>query len=895
MNIGLTQQSGLRKSERGNAALSEYGIKIKNFEAALIYGYNANIRDRLESTDAMLVNSLFLDFLKENGLSIWKEESTRDVICLEFNFGVPSYDEEIKKLDGKIKKADSIEQADIYRKLKDKCKANKDLYKKISKQDLRIKYYTEGVTVPYRTYNKKGKLIEEEIITYKMLYRTPGKAKKGTCMFIREELYNVAHEYLYMGIKLPTKNSPIIQAGAYSSLITSSIIGKVQIKPEQILVLKDYDSKFVTSVVTIKTDKDKHCYAEKNDDYEVTNTIFDGQALIDHSIFPDWADGYILLRNHMTKCAAFNTNIELFMKEQFGDKYETATITDMFGREVAVKDIKLITTNNAIKWLSFDGVTFDDWAKWIRKNDSLWGIVKTVHESKFGDVQRMSYQMVNALDLNTMDSVVEKSIDYINKLKTDNNVFLDYLKSNANFSNDFEVLIALCEHNKDFVRSEYFRDRKRKIIETYVLNFKSGRSIQNADNLTIVGSPYAMLLHTLGRSPNDDPTFNVEEGCIQCWTERFDDGEYLAEFRNPFNSRNNLGYLHNVRHEYLDKYFKLGKLCIAVNMIGTDFQDRNNGSDMDSDSIYVTNQRDIVKHAKYCYENYPTIVNLVPQEKNIYNYSMEDFARVDNALAAAQLAIGESSNIAQLALTYTYNFKDQKYQDYVCILSVLAQIAIDNAKRKYDIDLSQEISIIKSDMEIDKKGLPLFWQLTKKDKMKCGNSEEKTRRKKKSRERIKSKINSTITCPMNYLYGLELNKFRNSDSTLPMKDFFIKHDLDFHHRVARKIEEFIEKYSKELQDFILNHDGINWEDDKGEYYLLRSDYDDLINDLRQLNLGKKYKGLMSWLINRAFLITPEIKSNINVMKSDINKNKAILMKTLYDVDKDIFLSCFIQK
>lgn len=223
------------------------------------------------------------------------------------------------------------------------------------------------------------------------------------------------------------------------------------------------------------------------------------------------------------------------------------------------------------------------------------------------------------------------------------------------------------------------------------------------------------------------------------------------------------------------------------------------------------------------------------------------------------------------------------------------QIAIDNAKRKYDIDLSQEISIIKSDMEIDKKGLPLFWQLTKKDKMKCGNSEEKNRRKKKSRERIKSKINSTITCPMNYLYGLELNKFRNSDSTLPMKDFFIKHDLDFHHRVARKIEEFIEEYALELYNYFINHDGIHWFDNQEEYLLLRSDYDDLINDLRQLNLGKKYKGLMSWLINRAFLITPEIKSNINVMKSDINKNKAILMKTLYDVDKDVFLSCFIQK
>ena len=55
--------------------MSEYGLKIKNFEAGSLYGYNLGIRDRLDSTDAMFTNSLFSDFLKENGLNIWKGES----------------------------------------------------------------------------------------------------------------------------------------------------------------------------------------------------------------------------------------------------------------------------------------------------------------------------------------------------------------------------------------------------------------------------------------------------------------------------------------------------------------------------------------------------------------------------------------------------------------------------------------------------------------------------------------------------------------------------------------------------------------------------------------------------------------------------------------------------
>ena len=51
---------------------------------------------------------------------------------------------------------------------------------------------------------------------------------------------------------------------------------------------------------------------------------------------------------------------------------------------------------------------------------------------------------------------------------------------------------------------------------------------------------------------------------------------------------------------------------------------------------------------------------------------MEDYALVDNNLSNSQLSIGESSNLAQLALTYSYNFSDNKYKDYVCILSVVA-------------------------------------------------------------------------------------------------------------------------------------------------------------------------------------------------------------------------------
>ena len=393
-----------------------------------------------------------------------------------------------------------------------------------------------------------------------------------------------------------------------------------------------------------------------------------------------------------------------------------------------------------------------------------------------------------------------------------------------------------------------------------------------------------MLLHAVGEDVEDDPTFETEDGAMQCWTERFRDREYLAEFRSPFNSRNNLGYLHNVYHPYFDRYFRLGRLCIAVNMQHTCFQDRNNGSDMDSDSIYTTNQPDIVTHAKHCMSAYPTIVNCIPKEKNIYNNVPDDFAKIDNRLAASQVAIGQSSNLAQIALTYTYNFKEQKYEDYVNILAVVAQLAIDSAKRSFDVDIPDEINRIKQDMEIDKNGLPFFWQITKKDKRKARTDEIRSQRSKENKERIVKRINKNLMCPMNYIFSIKLKKYKSDIPTIPTKDFIVRHKLDGHRKMARKIEQLIEKYSLKVHDVEVQGD--MWYDDND--IMLMEDFDNLLSDIRSSNMSGRYVGLMSWLIDRAFHIPEQTQG----CRTRLDKNRPLLLKTLYEVNPKCFLRCF---
>lgn len=844
--------------------LSKYGLKIKNFSCGVLYEYNLGVREHLSYTNAMFTNSLLSYYLVENGLRVSKDGRTRDIIGINFDFGAKSYAETLKRVEHSIEMEESQnndpDRLAKLHDLKERVELNKDLYQKKSKEAIREEFYRNGVDVTYTTTNKQGEVVKAEKIHYRMLYRSTGKAKAGSCMFISDRLYKKAHNFLYMGIKLPKNNAPIVEASAYVSLVASSVVDKICINPKNILILEDVDSFFRTNVVSVETNQNKECFAKTIKDYQVKNTLFDGQALIDKSIFPSWGNGYILLRHHMCKTAAFKADIKAFFKDYFGEEYNQATVVDMFGNEHYAKDIQMITTDNAMKWLKFD-ISYEYWCERVNMNGNMFGIVKTAHKSKFGEVQRMSYQMINSLDVGIMKNVSKVSREYIMSLKSDDDVFLQYLRDNTNFANDFDVLVALCEQNPDFIRCDYFIERRRKIIKGYIHKFKTGKVIQEGDNLVMVGSPYAMLLHAVGEDVEKDDTLKGRDGAIECYTKRFPPNLQLAGFRNPHNGKNNILSLYNVDSEKLNKYFDIGQQCVAVNCIHTDLQDRANGCDFDSDSIYCTNQVDIAQYAKYCYKHYPTIVNNIPKEKNCYTNSMADYALIDNNLSHSQLAIGESSNLAQLALTYTYNYDDQKYKDYVCILSVLAQVSIDSAKRRYDIDIANEIRRIKRDMNIQEYGYPKFWL-----NIRSGFN--------------KDKINYDLSCPMNELSNVRFKGVSVRKGVLPISHFLNKYEIKGSRRGSRKVEKIIEKYSLELLASQFS--------DEDEYLLLRSDFDEMIEDIKRVHISKQYLSLMSWLIQRAFLLTPQAYNS----HSQTHRNKSILLKTLYEVNPSCLLQVF---
>ena len=475
-----------------------------------------------------------------------------------------------------------------------------------------------------------------------------------------------------------------------------------------------------------------------------------------------------------------------------------------------------------------------------------------------------------------------------------------------------------------------------------------------------------MLLKAVGENPFNDPTFSKgprEDGAIECYSAFFDEEISVAGFRSPFNSQNNLLYMYNIKKPDEFKYFispdgksLFGKQVLIINCNGTAAQPRANGMDFDSDFAFCTAQKDICTSAKKYVEDFPTIINdielkdITPEDKEKIEKIplMELYAIKDEMLAGAREQIGESSNKALLALSYLNSIEklnekvDEKkklnkkqLKNDICVLSVLAQAAIDSAKREYDVDIENSIDTISDHLNIAENQYPKFWKIVD-DRAKVSikgidedlssedqilEEENKTQNKKK-KEKRKGKIyrdRSILDCPMNIVfekdYNSECNKLlkaankengkRSNLKTLDMEDFF-KYDLksktqsdrkkllqtELEKEVpdeVRKVEEFIKKFSLSLSENTKKES----DDEYDSYLLIRSDFKELINVLKEQKISSEI--LFSWLIDRAFLITDWYKKHPNQIEALTKKNRSLLLKVLYDVDKDALLKCFSKK
>lgn len=625
------------------------------------------------------------------------------------------------------------------------------------------------------------------------------------------------------------------------------------------------------------------CETERVSDAMIKNVIWDGMGLIDESIFPENMNGFIYCRSHFFKSCLFRGNIQDFFKDYCNEHdidYNTYTVesVDMFKRPIRLLDIKVIITDKSIKWIKFvdmmggtEKKAYKFYRKYMKDYENYFSIVKTAHKSKWNDLQLSAYQMNNSVpctNMNILKNISKCGVDFCNQLKQDDLAYLKYLNNQKNNFNTNEVLLELVKWNLDFMKTEFFRKRKSRDISNLKNDFCMGRLPQNADNLTIMDNPIALLLMTFQKEPTEEGCFEVVSDGVQCYTSRFSEGERLAAFRNPHNSPNNVVHLYNVYPDKLLKYFpNIGQNVIVFNAIKTDTQSRLSGHDCDSDSVYVTNQKDLANLARKSYIEYPTIINEIREsEENNYHFTPEDYARMDNSIADAQQSIGISTDIAQLALSYYYdnNMQDKELEKCFVILSVIAQISIDLAKRTYVIDIVNEIKRLSHLPCMKRNDIPAFFAANKKKRI--------------NKEFDESKVVKSMNCPMDIIADIINNnviKYSSREDHVALREFLNKDIKGSPNRYKTgKIVSEAAEYNKTIKYIEKNKNKYN---------------DDVI-------LSLKTRAMSQFMNKTNSELDQETVMRLVIFATD-DSNKdvcATILNFLFRNHKDKFLNCFVK-
>ena len=209
---------------------------------------------------------------------------------------------------------------------------------------------------------------------------------------------------------------------SYKALSLSSIKGTINIPLDGILFVPDYKSIFTEEVVSVEL-KDGNLIAEQKQT-EITNDIWDGESLLDESVFESgYADKHmLLLRNKFFKSCAFRTKLQKWIKDK------NITLDDIkkrgFTLATDVSQIVIVTKPNSLKYLKFaGGLSEKNIRKWIESVDNTFGVVKWDKGTRFfhGDMVQSSYQLLNTLgfDKAQAEELLKPSFDYISLVRND--------------------------------------------------------------------------------------------------------------------------------------------------------------------------------------------------------------------------------------------------------------------------------------------------------------------------------------------------------------------------------------------------------------------------------------------------------------------------------------------
>lgn len=532
-------------------------------------------------------------------------------------------------------------------------------------------------------------------IHYVRYKRSAGSSREGKCLFIDERLYKAMAKWSECGLKPKTD---LASWESYKALSLSSLKGMVNIPLEGILFVPDYKSTFTDEVISVEVQDGTLTSAHKQT--EITNDIWDGESLLDESVFRgNYADKHmLLLRNKFFKSCAFRTKLQKW----FQDKNITLEELKSRGFVTLATDINqivMVTTPNSLKYLKFaGGFTERNIRKWIENINDTFGVVKWNKSTRFfhGKMVQSSYQLLNTLGLTETQAaeLLKPSIDYISLLRKDVD-FMRYHFTDAfarekdneetvcpdGLADRADVIFTLMHKCPHFDETELYVNFRNDVVKSLKERLKRGHILLNGTNATLFGNGPELLKYIAG----EEIISELHSGQIYC--KRFADKTKLLCARSPHITMGNLYSAENSTQGEIWNYFDLGENIVCVNAIGENIQQRLNGCDYDSDTMLLTDDKLLVETA----EKYKNLFKVPVCKIETAKKENQTLPELDHDTSNNK--IGEIVNLSQKLNSLIWDKihkgeseeKIQKIYGDVCRLAVLSGLEIDKAKRACDI------------------------------------------------------------------------------------------------------------------------------------------------------------------------------------------------------------------
>lgn len=591
---------------------------------------------------------------------------------------------------------DSVPPYFVYDADARKIKLGKTIPTLMSRSELRYDLYENGFVCNGIEY-----------VRYK---RSSGSSRVGKCLFIDKALYPAMHEWELCGLKIKEGDKIDLAAfEAYISLPSSSCIDTLEIRPENILVIDDYESEFEDDVVAVYGEGED--FVAKEERVKICNSIWDGQSLLDVSMYDDhYADRtMLLLRNRFFKSASFKTRIQ--------DWFRDNGITEVsqlkgYTRATRVEDIKLITTPSSIKYVKFG--TID---QWLDNLHTTFGIVKYEKPTKYldGNMVQCHYQLLNTLQLSRDDiqALLKPNFDYLNLIRKDPAVMRYHLKYPYSLAENDEpcltrdeVIMKVLGMNSKFVDTKLYNDFRKELTKAMLKEYRKGHIWVSGNYETLIGNGVEMLQASIGAFEGNSV---LRVGNVH--TKRFEYNKRLLGTRSPHINSGDVLLVNNVECELIDKYFVSSKEVVHINSIGENILQRLQGADFDSDSILITDNEILLRAAEKNYDWFKVPTSFIEAKKIQWVYNSKSQAQLD--INTSVNLIGQIVNLSQylnsIMWENIYNdlangvdketaFKNQReLYDNICILSSASGSEIDKAKKMFDVNTSRLLDNLKNE------------------------------------------------------------------------------------------------------------------------------------------------------------------------------------------------------